>query len=114
MLTMASKDACVTGDCRPATAGDRSDQAVARTVIAAGSAPHWSYRVAGMRHFDFTDYDAYYLAERLRRLLALGSLPRGRGLIIADAYLTAFLDHAVRGAGEPLPTGPSPEFPEVR
>jgi len=114
MLTMASEDACVTGTCRPAIAGDRSDQAVARSLLAAGTGPAWAYQVTGMRHFNFTDYDAYYLAEPLRRLLALGSVPRGRGLTITNAYLAAFLDHAVRHADEPLLTAATGAFPEVR
>jgi predicted dienelactone hydrolase len=93
----------------PATAADRSDLATARTLLAAGTGPAQTYRVDGMRHFDFTDYDAYFVAGPLRRLLALGSLPRGRGITITDAYLSAFLDRAVRGRADPAPTG----YPEV-
>jgi predicted dienelactone hydrolase len=107
-LIMAS-DSCVTGTCQPASSADRSDQATARALLAAGTVPEQAYRVEGMRHFDFTDYDAYFLAGPLRRLLALGSLSRGRGLTITNAYLTAFLDQAVRGRAAAAP----PRYPEV-
>ena len=113
-LTMASEDSCVTGTCRAATAADRSDQAVARAFRDAGSGPAWSYQVAGMHHFNFSDYDAYYLAAPLRRLLAMGPISRNRGLTITDAYLVAFLDHVLRRRAEPLLTAGSPQFPEVR
>lgn len=114
MLTMASEDACVTGVCRPATTADETDRSVARALLAAGSGPAWAYQVRGMHHLNFTDYDAFYLAAPLRKLLGLGSVPRGRGLIITNAYLAAFLDHAVRGVDEPLLSETSNAFPEVR
>jgi predicted dienelactone hydrolase len=113
-LTMASDDSCVTGTCKVATTGDRADQATARALLAASTGPAWGYQIAGMRHFNFTDYDAYYLAEPLRRRLALGPIDRNRGLTITNAYLAAFLDHAVRGQPEPVLAGPARQYPEVR
>jgi dienelactone hydrolase len=94
-LTLASADSCVAGTCRPATAGDRSDQAVAHSLFDAGTGPVAAYQIAGMHHFDFSDYDAYYLAAPLHSLLSLGSLPRNRGLALTDSYLAAFLDRFV-------------------
>jgi hypothetical protein len=58
-------------------------------------------------------YATYYLAAPLRRLVALGYLG-GRASSIIDAYLTAFLDRAVRGRAEPLLTAASDRYPEVR
>lgn len=113
MLTMGSETSCVTGTCEPVGAGDRADQATARSLLAASTGPAWSYRITGMRHFNFSDFDAYYLAAPLRTLLALGSVPRGRGLAITNAYLTAFLDHAVRDQPSPLLSGAARPFPEV-
>jgi dienelactone hydrolase len=109
LLIMAS-DSCVAGTCRPTTAGERSDQATARSLLSATTGPVRTYQVEGMRHFDFADYDALFVAWPLRQLLALGTLPRARGVTIASAYLTAFLDHAVRGQPEVIPT----QYPEVR
>jgi predicted dienelactone hydrolase len=108
VLIMAT-DSCVTGTCRPTNDGDRSDQATARALLAAATGPAWTYHVDGMRHFDFTDYDALFVAGPLRQLLALGTLGRNRGLTITGAYLTAFLDHFVRGQPEAVPM----HYPEV-
>jgi hypothetical protein len=69
--------------------------------------------LARYSHFNFSDYDVYYLAASLHGLLALGPIPRNRGLTITNAYLAAFLDHAVREQPEPLLTGAATLFPEV-
>jgi predicted dienelactone hydrolase len=112
MLTMAT-DSCVTGSCHPTGAADRSDEATAHALLAASTGPVWNYHVTGMRHFDFTDYDAYYLAAPLRHLLPLGALPRSRGLAITNGYLAAFLARAVHGRPAPLLDGTDPGYPEV-
>jgi dienelactone hydrolase len=65
---------------------------------AAGTKPVLSMgRVDGMRHLDFTDYDAFYVARPVRRWLGLGTLPRGRVLTIVDDRLTAFLAGVLGG-----------------
>ena len=97
-LTLGSDDSCVTGTCHATSAADRADVAVARRLFAAGTGPNLCYRISGMRHFNFSDYGAYWLAAPLRALLALGSIDGNRGLAVAAGYLDAFLDHAVRGA----------------
>lgn len=96
-LLMASGDSCVTGVCRPADAAARTDRATARRMVAAGTGPVWTRTLPRARHFDFSDYPAYYLAAPLRSLLPLGPADGARDLRAADAYVTAFLDHAVRG-----------------
>ncbi|UQU61438.1 hypothetical protein COUCH_20470 [Couchioplanes caeruleus] len=90
-VLLIAAGSCITGTCRPASAADRADQVTARTLLAASTGPVRTYEVDGMRHFDFTDYDAYYLAAPLHRLLPLGSLPRGRGLSITNDHLISFL-----------------------
>lgn len=113
-LTIGSGDSCVTGTCRPTSAIDRADQATALALLAASTGPAWCYRITGARHFNFTDYATYYLAAPLRSQLALGSIDGDRGLIITGSYLTAFLDHSLRGrSGSPL-TDPGARCPQVQ
>jgi hypothetical protein len=113
MMLVASQDSCVTGTCRVRSTSDRADQATARRLLAASTGRAWCYQVDGTGHFNFSDYSAYYLAAPLRHLLALGAIDGDRALTITNAYLVAFLDHAVRARPEPLLTG-SPPYPQVR
>ncbi|WP_055495740.1 hypothetical protein [Streptomyces sp. TP-A0356] len=112
-LTIES-DSCVTGICRPTSPADRSDQATARALLAASTGPAFCYQIIGMRHFNFTDYATYYLAAPLRSQLALGSIDGGRGLTLANSYLTAFVDHIVKHRSEPQLINPDPQEREVR
>ena len=67
----------------------------------------------GSRHFDFSDYAVLY--EPLIHLTGLlGSIPGRRALIVTDAYVKAFLMHALNGSAEPLFRGPSAAYPEMR
>jgi len=68
--------------------------ASAHTLAAASGGRVRAYTIAGARHFDFTDYAAYWLAGPVRRLLPLGD---PRTLPIARDYLAAFLATVVRG-----------------
>jgi hypothetical protein len=67
-----------------------------------------------MLHFNFSDYAAYYLAAPVRHLVALGPINGDLGLTITNAYLTAFLDHTVKSQPQPLLTGQSTPYPQVR
>ncbi|MET8849818.1 alpha/beta hydrolase [Amycolatopsis sp. NPDC004625] len=109
-LLIGSENSCITGVCRPATPADQADQTTARTMLAASRGPAWRFRVRGAEHFDFSDYNAYYLATPIRSVLPLGDITGAETLV--NAYLGAFADHVTRGKPEPLLTGPSP-FPEV-
>lgn len=109
-MILASEGSCVAGACRSSDAVGRADVATARTLLAAGTGPTWCYQLAGGLHFNFTDYAAYYLAAPLRHFLALGPIDGGLGLRITNAYLAAFLDHAVRSRPEPLLTGESAPY----
>lgn len=65
------------------------------------------------RHFDFSDYAVLY--EPLIHLTGLlGSIPGRRALTVTDAYVKAFLDHALNGSVEPLLRGPTAAYPEMR
>ncbi|MGH3377212.1 MAG: hypothetical protein ACRDP6_20980, partial [Actinoallomurus sp.] len=114
LLILASQNSCVTGTCQPSGTADLTDQATARTLLTAGTGPAWCYQIEGSRHFNFSDYAAYYLAAPIRHLLALGPIDGHLGLRITNAYLAAFLDHTLQGRNEPLLTGKSAPYPQVR
>ncbi|MGI5233020.1 alpha/beta hydrolase family protein [Actinoallomurus sp. CA-142502] len=114
MMIIAAQDSCVTGTCRPADTADRSDVATAHAMLTAGTGPAWRYQIEGARHFNFTDYGAYYLAAPIRPLLALGTIDGDLGLQITNTYLSAFVDHALRGSPEPLLTGQTTPYPQIR
>jgi dienelactone hydrolase len=114
MMLLASQDSCVTGTCDPTNVTERANLATARTLLAASTGPTWCYQIEGMLHFNFSDYAAYYLAAPVRHLLALGPINGDLGLTITNAYLTAFLDHTVKSQPEPLLTGQSTPYPQVR
>lgn len=114
-LIIGGEASCVPGACeKPATAADRADLTAARDLLAHSTGPSWRYRVIGCRHFNFTDYSAYYVALPVRALLALGRIDGERALVIVNSYLVAFLDYAARGGPTaPLDADPPP-FSEVR
>ena len=51
-----------------------------------------------LRHFNFTDLAVWYIAPPLRWLYPLGGIDGDRGLRLADACTTSFVDHVNRGA----------------
>ncbi|WP_433290721.1 hypothetical protein ACQP2F_23625 [Actinoplanes sp. CA-030573] len=74
---------------------DGADQdAASRTLFEHSGSAAWAYTIPGARHFDFTDYGAYWLAAPVRAVLPLGSR---RTLPIASEYLAGFLEAALRG-----------------
>jgi dienelactone hydrolase len=114
-MIIGSADSCVPGACEnPATAADRADLVTARSVLAQSTGASWRYRIVGSRHFNFSDYSAYYLALPVRSLLALGPIDGGRALMIVNSYLVAFLDHAARSGPTSLLDADPPPFSEVR
>ncbi|MFD2082447.1 Platelet-activating factor acetylhydrolase, isoform II [Actinopolymorpha cephalotaxi] len=115
LMLLGSENSCITGTCSAASSGDRGDLAAAHSLLAASTGEEYAYSITGARHFNFTDYGAYYLAWPLHALLALGSIDGDRALEVQNAYLVAFLDHVVHGSTRPLLTAPHPkDFPEVR
>ncbi|GAA1281260.1 alpha/beta hydrolase [Planotetraspora silvatica] len=102
MMILASQDSCVTGSCQADDPVGLAERDAARALLAASTGPVWCHRIDGSGHFNFSDHAAYYLATPLHRLLGLGAVDGRRGLAITNAYLTAFVDHVVRGTAEPL------------
>jgi dienelactone hydrolase len=80
-----------------------------RLLFHASKGSSHAYTIPDARHFDFTDYAAYYLAAPLRLLLPLGGIDGRRVLTIASGYLGAFADSAARGSPWTAPT-----YPEIR
>ena len=114
-MIIGSEKSCVPGGCeKPATASDRADLAAARSLLTHSTGQSWRYRIIGGRHFNFSDYGAYYLALPVRAMLALGSIDGPRALQIVNSYLTAFLDHAARGGPTSALDADPPPFSEVR
>jgi pimeloyl-ACP methyl ester carboxylesterase len=98
LLLVGHQGSCVAALCAPANDADRTDLAVARSLVSHSRGHAWSIGIDGTQHFAFTDYAGYYLALPLRRLLPLGSLDGDRALRATGDSLTRFLaaalDHA--------------------
>jgi dienelactone hydrolase len=90
------------------TDGAATDKSAHRLFQASSGSAH-AYTIKGARHFDFTDYAAYYLAAPLRLVLPMGSIDGKRVLTITSGYLGAFADWAARGSPWTAPT-----YSEVR
>jgi dienelactone hydrolase len=75
-----------------------------RLLFHASTGSSHAYTIPDARHFDFTDYAAYYLAAPLRLLLPLGSIDGRRVLTITNGYLGGFADSAARGSPWTAPT----------
>lgn len=113
-LTVSS-DSCVAAICPVGDAPDASDRAVADGFFAHSAQPAWRVRIAGARHFDFTDYAAYYLAAPLSRFIALGSIDGRRALAITSAYVDGFFDAtAGRSPSTDWAAALAIEYPETR
>jgi hypothetical protein len=64
-------------------------------LLKASTGTSWCATVPGTRHFNFTDYGAYYLADPLRRYLPLGPADSRHALTVQYGYVTTFLSHAL-------------------
>ncbi|QBD76723.1 alpha/beta hydrolase [Ktedonosporobacter rubrisoli] len=84
-------------------------QAILRTVPA-GEAYHLN--IKDTRHFNFSDYAAYF--SPLRLLDMLGPIDGVRGLQITRAYVRAFFDKYLNNTPSPLLQGPTSAYPEVQ
>jgi dienelactone hydrolase len=114
MMIIASQGSCVIGTCDATNTSQRANLATARALLAASTGPTWCYQIDGTLHFNFTDDAAYYLAAPVRHLVPLGTIDGDLGLTITNSYLTAFLDHTVKSEPQPLLTGRSTPYPQVR
>jgi hypothetical protein len=75
-----------------------TDRERAQSLLQASTTTPYRFTVGGVRHFNFTDYGAFYLALPIRKVIALGGIDGDHALTIQNAYVTAFFDHALRHA----------------
>ncbi|HEY0473464.1 MAG TPA: hypothetical protein VGD34_17445 [Kribbella sp.] len=105
ILLLGSEDSCITATCGPEAKDNPDDRRRAQSLIDASTGPKWCSVIPGARHFNFTDYSAFYLAQPLRKFLPLGSIDPRRALTIQNGYVVTFLDHFIRGGpAEGAPT----------
>jgi hypothetical protein len=69
--------------------------------------------VDGAEHVDFNDVTVIKEDIDLSAVYSLGPIDGVRSLTIQRRYVTAWLDHALRGRQSSLLTGESNAFPEV-
>jgi dienelactone hydrolase len=111
MMLLGTPGDCLAGACRPADAETRDIHTSSRSLRAASAGPSFRYEIAGAEHLNFTDYGAYYIPAPLHGLVQLGPINGDRALVVVSAYLTAFLNHVIRGARAPHP---DIRYPEAR
>ncbi|MCI4066628.1 hypothetical protein MRQ36_30350 [Micromonospora sp. R77] len=111
VMLLGTPGDCVAGACHPRDAVEDDIDAASRSVRAASTGPVLRYEIVGAKHFNFTDYGAYYIPAPLHGLVQLGELNGSRALAVVSACVHAFVDHVLRGQPEPRP---DPRYPEVR
>ncbi|MFF1823226.1 alpha/beta hydrolase family protein [Kribbella sp. NPDC058245] len=104
IMLLGADDSCITSVCGPDAKND-TDRARALSLLKASTNTSWCATIPGTRHFNFTDYGAYYLAWPLRRYLPLGTIDRRRALTLENGYVSTFLSHALRNT--PAPGAPA-------
>ncbi len=72
ILLLGADDSCITGICGPDARGDEDRDRIL-SLLKASTGTSWCATIPGTRHYNFTDYGAYYLALPLRTYLPLGS-----------------------------------------
>jgi predicted dienelactone hydrolase len=111
VMLLGTPGDCLAGACRPADAAHRDIATASRSLRATSTGPTYRYEITGARHFNFTDYGAYYVPAALHGLAQLGPIDGDRGLVVVSACVTAFADHVLRGGPPPAP---GHRYPEVR
>ncbi len=94
ILLLGADDSCITGVCGPDARGDE-DRDRTLSLLKASSDTSWCATIPGTRHYNFTDYGAYYLALPLRTYLPLGSAGPRHVLRVQNGYVSTFLSHAL-------------------
>ena len=94
ILLLGADDSCITSVCGPDAEND-ADRDRALSLLKASTGTSWCATIPGSRHFNFTDYGAYYLAFPLRKFLPLGSVAPRHALTVQNGYVTTFLSHAL-------------------
>jgi predicted dienelactone hydrolase len=101
MMLLGTPGDCLASACHPTNAVETDIETASRTLRTASTGPAYRYEIAGAKHFNFTDYGAYYIPTPLHGLTQLGPIDGHRCLVIVSAYVTAFADHVLRGGPEP-------------
>lgn len=101
IMLLGTPGDCLAGACHPHDAAETDIDTASRTLRAASTGPSFRYEIAGAKHFNFTDYGAYYIPIPLHGLAQLGPIDGHRCLDIVSAYVTTFADHVVRGGPRP-------------
>lgn len=109
MMLLGTPGDCLAGACRPGNAEDRAIDTASRSLRAGSTGPSFRYEITGAEHFNFTDYGAYYIPAPLHGLVQLGPIDGDRALVVVSAYVTAFVDHVLRGGPAPRPDARYPE-----
>jgi dienelactone hydrolase len=104
IMLLGADDSCITSVCGPDAKND-VDRNRALSLLKASTGTSWCATVPGSRHFNFTDYGAYYLAYPLRKFLPLGSVGPRHALTVQNGYVTTFLSHALYNT--PAPGAPA-------
>ncbi|MEU4602007.1 hypothetical protein AB0F43_03400 [Kribbella sp. NPDC023972] len=94
ILLLGADDSCITGVCGPDARGDE-DRDRSLSLLKASTGASWCATIPGTRHYNFTDYGAYYLAMPLRKYLPLGSAGPRHALRVQNGYISTFLAHAI-------------------
>lgn len=100
IMLLGADDSCITSVCGPDAKNDH-DRDRALSLLKASTGTSWCATVPGTRHFNFTDYGAYYLAYPLRRYLPLGSTAPRHALTVTNGYVNTFLSHAIYKTAAP-------------
>ncbi len=100
IMLLGADDSCITSVCGPDAKNDH-DRDRALSLLKASTGTSWCATVPGTRHFNFTDYGAYYLAYPLRRFLPLGSVAPRHALTVTNGYVNTFLSHAIYKTAAP-------------
>lgn len=106
MVLQSDRGACRDASCRTMQG---QVQAILRTVPPGG---RYDLSIAGMEHFNFSDYAVEFTPLRLFGVL--GSIDGTRGLQITRAYVRAFFDTYLTKRPSRLLQGPSRSYPEVQ
>jgi predicted dienelactone hydrolase len=111
MMLLGTPGDCLAGACHPTNAVETDIETASRTLRTTSTGPAYRYEIAGGKHFNFTDYGAYYIPTPLHGLAQLGPIDGHRCLVIVSVYVTAFVDHVLRGGPEPQADH---RYPEAR
>lgn len=111
IMLLGTPGDCLAGPCHPTNAVQTDIATASQALRSASTGPAFRYEIASARHFNFTDYGAYYIPRPLHGLAQLGPIDGHRCLTVVSAYVTAFADHVLRGGPEPQEDH---RYPEAR